>query len=151
VAGNLISLGRLEEAAASLREARGAATDPFADRAARQWRDLVQVELARRRRPEAAAEMARFLDLARAAPAYFRGQALLAQSDMRMEAGEYGEALESIQSARQAMKGDSKAADFDYELVNLLMTCVLDAMNTLPYAEALTLSRRIDTEFQGLP
>ena len=84
VAGNLISLGRLEEAAASLREAREAAKDPFADRAARQWRDLVQVELARRRRPEAAAEMARFLDLARAAPAYFRGQALLAQSDMRM-------------------------------------------------------------------
>ena len=86
-----------------------------------------------------------------AAPVYFRGQALLAQSEMRMDAGGYGAALESIQAARQGMKGDSKAPDFDYEAVNLLMTCVLDAMNALPYAESLALSRRIDAEFQGLP
>jgi CHAT domain-containing protein len=151
VASEQISLGRLDEAAAGLRQARDTTTDQFANRAARLWRDIVQVELARHRRPEAAVELARLLDVARAAPVYFRGQALLAQADVRMEAGEYDAALESIQSARQGMKGDSNAAEFDYEAVNLLMTCVLDAMNVLPYAESLALSRRIDTEFQGLP
>ncbi len=151
VATNLTSLGRLEEASVAFQQARAVTTEPFTNRAARLWRDIVELELTRRRSSEAAQEVARFLDMARAAPAYFRAQALLAQAEMWLDGGNYDGALEAIRSARQGMQGDTKAADFDYEAVHLLMTCVLDAMNVLPYPEALALSRRIDTEFPGMP
>jgi hypothetical protein len=151
VGANLISLGRLEEAVAALQQARTAMTDPFTNRAANVWRDIVRLDLGRQRPREAAEESARFLDLARAAPAWFRAQASMAQAETRIDSGDYGAALESIRAARQAMQGDAKAANFDYEALNLLMTCVLDSMNLLPYPEALALSRRIDTEFPGMP
>jgi CHAT domain-containing protein len=151
VGSNLRALGRLDEALESFRQAQSAGTEPYANRSARTWRDIVQGELARKRPADAARELERFLDLARSAPPYYRAQALMAQSDARFDAGEYGGALESIGAARQAMKGDPKADDLDYEAVNSLMTGVLDSMNVLPYAEAMALAKRIDTEFPGLP
>jgi CHAT domain-containing protein len=151
VGANLLSLGRPDEALESFRQAQRLEADPVATRSAVNWRTIVQTELARKAPGDAKRELDRFLDLARGAPAYYRAEALMAQADTLIAEGRHGQALDSVKAARQAVKGDAKAEAFETEVLNLLLTCVLDSMNAMPYAEALALAGRIDTEFAGLP
>jgi CHAT domain-containing protein/tetratricopeptide (TPR) repeat protein len=151
IADNLKRLGRLDEALESYRQARTLQEDPYTTRAAVNWRTIVLTELALQRPAEVKQELDRFRDLAHSGPPYFRAQEQMAEADVLIHENNYNGALDAIQSARQTAKADPKADSLDMDALNTLMVCVLDSMNVLPYAEAMALAKRMDTEFKGLP
>ena len=151
VGQDLMSLGRPDEAIQSFREAQRAQADPLTPRAAALWRDLVQAELAAGHRDLARSEVDRFLAMSANVPAWYRARALMAQSDLLIEDGNYTKVVDTVLAARAVMAHDEHAFDVDLDVVSQLLTCVLDSMQRLSYTDALALATRMDTEITGLP
>lgn len=151
VGRDYLSLGRAEEALRYFDEARHANQETSGNRAARNWRDIVSADIALKRMDDARREVGQFVEAARTSPAPFKAVAYLAQSDLLVEEAKFDPAINSIRNARDAMLGDPSAAEFDWEVVNQLMSCVLASMESLPYKNAITLAQLIDTEFTALP
>lgn len=148
---NLVRSGEYDEALAHLREALALQPDPTHRRAALQWRKIIGAELAREHLDDANRELSRLEERASEAVPAFQAQALLARADVLIARGRHDEATLAIASARQRVEGNEDAEAIGLESASLLMTCVLAAIRTLPYDEALALAGRIEQRFPDLP
>ncbi|MCX6602853.1 MAG: CHAT domain-containing protein [Acidobacteria bacterium] len=135
-----MALGEPATALRWFRDARGQQTDPGSKSAGRNARDIVLAELAMGNLLGAREEADRMLPL----PTAYRGGAFLAQSDVLFAEQRYGQGLDAL--------GLAKLAGVDeWELASQLLSCVLVAMRSLGYEEAMDLARRMEAEFPGLP
>ena len=149
---NLIRLGRIDEGLDSLYQAHRLIDTPTTLLSAIIWRQIVDGEIAGKHPEAARRESDAFLRQADpSSPALFRAHALLAKAHLDVAEGRYNEGLDTIRAAGQRMAGDKGANDFGYESANELLSMVLSAMNSIPYADAMALARRIDSEFPDLP
>jgi CHAT domain-containing protein len=148
---NLLKLGRAEDAAGALEQALEGNPDPFGATAAVTWREIVDAQLAAGKPARAKETLDRFLAEAQSGPALFRGHALLAQAVWLIDREKYTDAVEALRQSAQAVRGDSKAISFQFEIGTQALYCLLAAMGGLPFEDAVALSERIGRDFQELP
>jgi len=152
VGEDLIRLGRIEEGLDSLRHAHQIAGDPGNSVDGIIMGKIVEVELSQQDMEAAHRDSAAFGEAASHSPSkLFRGRALLAQSSAAVADNRYDDAVTLIHAALAATKDDADSKYFPYEATTSLLMIGMSAMETVPYAEALTLCGRIDKEFPDLP
>lgn len=149
---DLIQLGRIDEAASALYQARQLIVDPTAPLAADLWCKIVSLESSRGNSVSARNESEAFLRGAGpTAPPVFRASALLAAANVAMDDHHYDEAASRIHESLVAIKGAPEASLFAYQAIDALLSLGMDATQSLPYDEALRLCDRLDKDFPGLP
>ncbi len=151
IASNLTRLGRLDEAVEALRRAQSLVPDPHSTAAVNLARDLVNAEIGRGRLDLAAAEVTRTLAATEGAPPLVRSRARLARADVLMAEGRHGAALDAIREAQVIAADDPAAVSVQWEASAQVMSVVLAAATSLPFAEAMTLASRAEREFTDLP
>lgn len=152
LAEDLIHLGRIDEGAAAFYQARKFVQDPTSSFAGDLWGEIISLESSRGNSTVARTEADDFLRAAvPSAPAVFRAHALLAAANLAMDDHRYDDAIAQIHQALTAIKGVPDATLVAYQAIDALMALGLDAMQTIPYDQALTLCDRLDKEFPGLP
>ncbi len=148
---NLLKLRRPQEAAAILELALRGNPDPSGATAAVTWREIVDAHIATPDPAAAERTLDQFLAAAVSGPPLFRGHALLAKAVWLIDREQYGPALDALQQAAEAVKHDSKAIAFQYEISTQIVACVMAAIGDLPFDEAVSLADRIGRDFQDLP
>jgi len=114
---DLLSLGRIDEAVADLRKARDLIppTYLYSNNAAHVWRDLVSAELAGQNLAVVSDEVDSFLQTAALATPFFRAEAQLANADLKMAKGKYGEVPTIVSAAMKLVVDPLERATFGYE------------------------------------
>jgi CHAT domain-containing protein len=149
---DLISLGRIDEGASALYEARKLIKDPTASASGDLWGEIISLESSRGNAAIAHAESEAFLHAADdSTPAFFRADSLLAAARVGIDDHQYDAAATRIHEAVHAIKGVPNATRIAYQAINLLLTIGMEAMQNLPYDQALTLCDRLDKDFPGMP
>ncbi len=134
VARDYLALNRNAEALASFRQAQAAENGITTDRASWIARGAAQAEIALGHIENARLEVAKLL------ASQFKPAALLAQSDLQIADGQFEAALASVKDAKNA--GASLP-----EVINQLATMNLLATRSLPFDQAIGLSRKIEADF----
>jgi CHAT domain-containing protein len=149
---DLIHLGRIDEGATALYQARKLVQDPTAPFAADLWGEIILLESSRGNATVARTESENFLRAAvPSTPAIFRANALLAAANLAMDDHRYDEATAHIHESLAAVKGAPDATLFAYQAIDALLSLGLEAMQSMPYDQALTLCDHLDKDFPGLP
>jgi len=153
---DLIQLGRIDEGAAALAQARSLLQDPLSSFAADLWSELIALESARGNSGGAHSESAAFLRAAgpldgSLAPAAFRAYALLAAANLAIDDQQYEDAISRTHQALRLIKGSSDALVLGYQAINTLLTLGTQAMQNMPYEQAISLCQRLERDFPGLP
>jgi CHAT domain-containing protein/tetratricopeptide (TPR) repeat protein len=152
VGEDLIHLGRIDEGASALYQARKLIQDPTAPLAADLWGEIISLESSRGNPVAAHNESEAFLRAAGATtPAAFRSEALLAAANVAMDDHRYEDAVARIHEAVAAQKGAPDTTLVTIQALNALLSLTLEAMQSMPYDQALSLCDRLDKEFPGLP
>jgi hypothetical protein len=151
VGKNYQSLGNLDEAVRHLREAQRLQTDTTRPSAAYLWRDIVDCEIGRKNLEAARRESEAFLHQAESGTPVFKATALMARSDVLIAENKYSDAVDTVKTARALVTDPVEAQTFALDVVNQLMTCVLDSMTSLPYPQAIALAKQMDVDMPGLP
>ena len=149
---DLIHLGRIDEAAAALSQARKFIKDPTSPLAGDLWGKIISIESSRGNSAAAHSESEAFLQAANdSTPAIFRAGAHLAAANVAIDDHRYDDAVTQIHAALHLIKGVPDATLFAYQAIDSLLAIGMDAMQTIPYDQALALCDRLDKEFPGLP
>ena len=149
---DLIQLGRVDEGAAALYQARKFIQDPNSSQAADLWGEIISLESSRGNAAIARTESDAFLRAATAyTPAVFRAGALLAAANVAIVDHRDYEATTHIHEALTAIKGAPDAMLYAYKAIDELLSLGLEAMQSMPYDQAMSLCDRFDKEFPGLP
>jgi len=149
---DLLRLGRIDEGAVALYEARKLIKDPTADASGDLWGEIISLESSRGNSALAHSESEAFLHAADdSTPVFFRADALLAAARVAIDDHQYDAAATRIHEAVHAIKGVPNAMRVAYQAINLLLTIGMEAMQSLPYDQALALCDRLDNDFPGMP
>jgi CHAT domain-containing protein len=149
---DLLHLGRIDEAASAFYQARKLVQDPTSPMAGDLWGEIISLESARGKAAVAHTESAAFLAAATAAtPADFRAEALLSASHVDIDDHRYDDAIAQVHGALSAIKGEPSPTLIAYQAIDTLMTLGLEAMQTMPYEQAIALCDRLEKDFPGLP
>ncbi|HWE84690.1 MAG TPA: CHAT domain-containing protein [Terracidiphilus sp.] len=149
---DLIHLGRIDEGANALYQARKFLQDPTSSLAGDIRTRIIAIESSRDNPIAARRESEDFLHSAGAnTPATFRASALLAAANLDIDDHRYDEAVVRVHDALHTVKGAPDAMSSGYQALNVLLTIGLAAMENLPYDQALSLCGKLDQEFPGLP
>ena len=152
IGDDLLQLGRTDEAATAFYEARKFIQDPTASVAADLWGKIISLESSRGNGAVALSESVAFLQAANpSTPAGFRAGASLASANLEIDQAHYENAISRIHEALSAIKGAPDAILYAYQAIHLLMTLGLQAMQSMPYEQALSFCSRLDKDFPGLP
>ncbi len=153
---DLIQLGRIDEGAAALVQARSLLQNPLSSFAADLWSELIALESARGNSAAAHSELTAFLRAAgpldgSLSPAAFRAYALLAAANLAIDDQQYDDAISHTHQALRLMKGSSDALVLGFQAINTLLTLGTQAMQSMPYEQAIALCQRLERDFPGLP
>jgi len=152
VGEDLIQLGRTDEAASALYQARQLIQDPTASLSADLWGEIISLESSRGNSAVALSESKAFLQAADpSAPAGFRAAALVAAANVEIDQYHYDNAISRIHESLSAIKGAPDATLFAYQAIDSLLTLGLQAMQSMPFDQALSLCGHLDKDFPGLP
>jgi CHAT domain-containing protein/tetratricopeptide (TPR) repeat protein len=152
VGEDLIHLGHLDEGALALYQARQLIKDPTAPFAADLWSEIISLESSRGNSAAAHTESEAFLHAADdSTPAAFRADALLAAANVAIDDHRYDDAASRIHEALHAIKDVPSATLIAYQAIDSLLALGMDAMQTIPYDQAITLCDHLDKDFPGLP
>lgn len=152
VGADLIHLGRIDEGASALLKAQELIQDPTSSLAADIWREIISIESSRGNAGLAHSESEAFLRAAGpSTPAIFRANALLTAAGVAMDDHRFDDAASRIHEALHAIKGSPDATLFAYQAIDALVSLGMEAMQSLPYDEALSICARLDKDFPGLP
>ena len=75
----------------------------------------------------------------------------LAASQIDIAGQHYDDAIAQIHQALTAIKGDPSPLLLAYQAIDTLLSLGLEAMETMPYDQAIAICDRIDKDFPGLP
>ena len=152
VGEDLIHLGRIDEGAEALYQARKFIKDPTSQLAADLWSEIISLESSRGNSAVAHTESEAFLHAADdSTPAVIRANALLAAANVAIDDHRYDDAASRIHEALHAIKGVPNATLIAYQAIDSLLALGMDAMQTIPYDQAITLCYHLDKDFPGLP
>jgi CHAT domain-containing protein/tetratricopeptide (TPR) repeat protein len=152
VGEDLIQLGRLDEAAAAFYRARQLITDKTGSIAGDLWEEIVSLESSRGNSAAAQRESEAFLHAADdSTPAAFRAEALLASAQVATGDERYDAAASRIHGALHAIEGAANPTLIAYKAIDSLLALGMNAMQTMPYDQALALCEHLDKDFPGLP
>ena len=148
VGTDLMHLGRAREALVELQKARETVPDAQLALSAAINRKIVGAALQAGAITLAQQELDRFLRDSESKPAYYRAEALLSRADVLMDSGKYQEAVNTSREAFLLAKGDQTLL---WETTGVVLRCILAAIRTLSYDDAVTLARSVQSSFSGLP
>lgn len=149
---DLIHLDRLDEAADDFYQARKLTTDPTTSLGADLWRKIITLELSRGNAEVAHTESQAFLAAATpSTPAAFRAEAQLAASQVDIAGQHYDDAIAHIHLSLAVIKTDPNPLVIAYQAIDTLLSLGLEAMESMPYDQALVICEQIDKGFPGLP
>ncbi len=149
---DLIQLGLMDEAAEALAQARSLLKDPQASYAADLWSEIISLESARGHSADAHREAEAFLhEASPLTSAAFRAYASLAAANLAIDDQRYDDAISLTHQALRAMKGSPDVTVLGYQAINTLLALGMQAMQSMPYEEAITLCQRLEKDFPGLP
>jgi CHAT domain-containing protein len=149
---DLIHLGRIDDGAVALLQARSLLPDPLTPFAADLWSEIVSVESARGNSAAAHRESAAFLNAASPlVSADFRAYALLAAANLAIDDQRYEDAIARTHQALHAIKESPNATLLGYQAINTLLTLGMEATQSMPYEQAIALCQRLEKDFPGLP
>jgi CHAT domain-containing protein len=152
IGADLVHLGRIDEGKAALLQAHQLIQDPTSSLAADIWREIISIESSQGNAAVAHSESEAFLRAAGpSTPAVFRANALLAAAAVAMDDHRFDDAASRIHEALHAIKGSPDATLFAYQAIDALLSLGMEAMQSLPYDEALSICARLDKDFPGLP
>lgn len=149
---DLLQLGRMDEAATAFAESRRLLPDRTSALAGDMWGEIIALESSSGNSALAHQETDAFLHAAiPATPPAFRGLAQLAAANLAMGDARYDDAISYVHEALADIKGVPDQTLVAYGSINTLLAISLKAIETLPYAEALSLCERLEKDFPGLP
>lgn len=152
IAEDLILLGRIDEGKTALYQAHSLMQDATSPLAADVWSKIVSVESMRGNTVVAHREADSFLQTShRSAPAIFKGRAFLAAANLAIDDHHYPQAVGRVREALDAVKAAPEATTFTFEAADTLLLLGMEAMQTMPYEDALLLCKQLDTDFPDLP
>ncbi|HWG21788.1 MAG TPA: CHAT domain-containing protein [Terracidiphilus sp.] len=152
IAQDLIHLGRIKEGEAAFAQAHSLLHGSTDSMAGDLWRELIAAESSNGDSAAAHKESEEFLRAAGpATPPAFRAYSLLAAADVAMDDHRYADATARIHESLRAIKGDPNPTLFGYEALNTLLTLGLQAIDSMPYDQALSFCKSLDKDFPGMP
>lgn len=152
IGDDLLHLGRIEEASVALYQARKVLQDVTVPLSGDLWREIISLELSGRNSAVAHSESDAFLAAATpSTPADFRAQALLAASHVDIDEHRYDDAMAHIHAALSAIKTEPDPAMGAYEAIDMLGSMAIEALQSMPFDQAIALCNRIDKGFSSLP
>ena len=147
----LIHLGRLDEGLSAFYKSRESIPDKTDSHAGDLWGEIVSLKSARGNSVVAHRESETFLHAANdSTPAAFRTDALLAAAEVAIDDRRYDDAISRIHEAVDASKGTSDSILVAIKISDSLLTLGMNAMQTMPYDQALALCEHLDKDFPGL-
>lgn len=148
VGTDLMRLGRPDEALVELQEAQQRVPDQQSALRAQIHRKIVEAALQGHHGSLAQQELDRFFRDSHSKPAPFRAEALLSRADLLVDSGKYGEAVDSSREALLLAKGDQTLL---WEITGVVLRCILAAIRTVSYDDAVALAKSVQASFSGLP
>jgi CHAT domain-containing protein len=149
---DLLHLGRIDEAAPAFYQAQKLVQDPTAPSTGDLWREIILLELSRRNSVVAHNESDAFLAAAApSTPAEFRAEALLSASRVDIDEHRYDDAIAHIHAALSAIKTEPDPMLGAYEAIGMLGSMALEALQSMPFDQAIALCDRVDKGFAALP
>jgi CHAT domain-containing protein len=149
---DLIHLGRIGEGVEALYQARKLIQDQTSPLSSEIWSKIISAEWARGNQTLARTESTAFLAAAGpSSPPDFRAGALLAAANLAIDDHRYDDATARVHEALTAIKGAPTEILIGYQALDVLLAMGLEATNSMPYDQAITLCGHLDKDFPALP